>query len=91
MSTQSDERVDSIESLDFEPECTSRTHSAERPPAVYHIDQHGCCVHLFCADCLRNERKVIQEALAQGKTVECMHCLRTFPSFEDCYTRVVPL
>ncbi|WP_068059284.1 hypothetical protein [Nocardia xishanensis] len=92
MTTQTLEIVDGIEHLDHEVMCVSKLHQdGARPPAELFIDQHGCRDYLFCAACEAHDRRVIEDALANGADVFCIRCKQQFWAYGNLYTRVMPL
>ncbi|NKY60390.1 hypothetical protein [Nocardia flavorosea] len=90
MSTQTSERVESIEHLDFTPECCASIHQGDRPRASYITDQHGCGGGPLCIACMKVGRQRFNEIVVLEGAVNCFACKQSFRVFEDC-VQVTPL
>ncbi|MFE3195947.1 hypothetical protein ACFXHA_43595 [Nocardia sp. NPDC059240] len=77
--------------FDHDPPCDGNHHGAQvRPAARFRCDQHGCDVFLYCASCEHRERTQIEQTLAAGGTLTCIHCAQDFESFTEC-VQVAPI
>ncbi|WP_280412591.1 hypothetical protein [Nocardia asiatica] len=89
MSTLTEQRADSIEHLDHEPECGTGFHAGP-PRAHFWIRHHECEECLICMNCLKRLRaKWDRDITIMGKT-RCRKCGKLASKFEDAY-QVMPL
>ncbi|WP_330186036.1 hypothetical protein OHB26_39255 (plasmid) [Nocardia sp. NBC_01503] len=84
--------VAGIAHLEFEytPPCEGAHPEQNTPAAQYRCDQHGCEVFLFCADCERTQRELLEHALTCGGVILCNKCARLFGTFAES-VQITPL
>lgn len=90
MSAQTFERVESIEHLDHQVNCSHASHKADPPPAAYYFDQHGCVDGFLCDPCLASCERLFARYIEMAGAVECPYCRDAFTSM-SVLARVVPL
>lgn len=83
--TSIEPRIEGIEHLDHEPEC-----SRCRKTAHFWVESHGCAGGFGCAGCLTKDREAFEERKRPSGHVLCSRCGQRFVHYEDC-TKVVPL
>lgn len=88
--TAVDERVESIEHLDFAPPCEYQEPVPEHGAEVMARCRHCSHAVLLCETHCATWREQIIRWVDRGAAVTCLHCLRDSRSFDEA-CEVVPL
>ncbi|WP_157115063.1 hypothetical protein [Nocardia niwae] len=85
MATQTDERADSIEHLDHNPNCDGCG-----KPAKFWLGSHGCMEAFGCPACTEFTCDMCESDIRKVGTVLCRMCNKRFQRLPD-FVRVEPL